>query len=313
MILPMEPDDMLEAMASTSNTAYTLYNEAHLTPNCLVCFFEGKFDKEYYGSRILNTCGQFIEIVCEGKSNVLAIYDRVHDSDKDRYRLAYFTDHDFDATNQNNNIFETDTYAIENFYCSQDAVQRVLTSYIGLDPVNDRDDYNRAFTFYQNQMNDFHAVVKLYNNYYAAVKLIERTAPYPEYHIKCGTAFPESLAEISIENKTAKDDYTLEGLNIRYGTSVSQAQLDAQDDIIGVDPARLYRGKYELEILKLIFTELISQTTKRSRVKKAQRIIQRTIPPLNVSKCIQSDKFMEDLTDYADTPAHLVTYLERFV
>lgn len=304
---------MLEAIASTSNTAYTLYNEAHLTPNCLVCFFEGKFDKDYYGSRILNMCGQFIEIVCEGKSNVLAIYDRVHETDKDKYRLAYFTDHDFDATNQNNDIFETDTYAIENFYCTQDAFQRVLTFYIGLDPVNDTDDYNRALTFYHDQMDAFHVVVKLFNSYYAAVKLIERTAPYPEYPIKCGTAFPVSLAEISITNKVAKEGYTLTGLNIRYGTAVTQAELDAQDAIIGVDPTRLYRGKYELEMQKLILTVLISQTTLKSKVRKAQRIIQRTVPPLNVSKCIQSDKFMEDLTDYADTPVHLIAYLQRFV
>ena len=304
-----DPERMIENLEDVDNVGYTKYNSAHLPPHCLVCVFEGSHDKDYYGDRIKSICGEYVEVVCEGKSNVLSLYKRINEQDKNRYRLAYFVDHDFDPPTGNADIYETNVYSIENYYCTQTAFESYL-GHIGLDPVNDLDDYNRAVAFYRKKMNMFHRVVRLFNCYYASVKKVERTEPNPMCHIKCFETF--KFATINIDNIQTKEGYSLEGLNNKYGTAINILQVKEQLKRMCLDPARHYRGKYELQMMKLIMTTMVSQAV-NSRVRKVDRVIQRTKPPLAISKCIDEGKFMEELTKYAETPQCLVDYLQKFV
>lgn len=280
------------------------FESASKKPGCMICFFEGVHDKDYYNVHIRSFCGDFIGIPCHCKKNVLKMYEEIHADNKDKYRLAYFIDRDFDELINNPDIFETDGYSIENYYCTRSSFSRILKDYLYLDDSSD--DYSRAIVFYDREYSSSHSVTSEFNYYYSAVKRKERNTG-EEISVSCGDCFPLNLGSIGINNYSKKYDLTT--LNETFGTNLIQDDLKAEQVHLDVDPCLFYRGKYEIQELESILEYLIKEASGSYRnIPKTERIIRKN-PQM---ACIQAGKLLLVLAPMADVTDNLRRYLKNF-
>src|SRR6185369_15479378 len=96
----------------------------------IFCCFEGD-DSKYYFHRIESETGyspdNIIAFNCGGKKEVLRLYGMIKTkTEYSAIKFLYFIDKDFDAKTTNSEIFETNTYSIENLYTTEEAFTRVV-------------------------------------------------------------------------------------------------------------------------------------------------------------------------------------------
>lgn len=138
--------DLAAKMAGERNNVSVHFmkfmNIVSKNPRATICFFEGE-DRKYYVTRLDlagdNFCWAGID--CNGKKNVLALYELIatHDTYKNAL-VAFFVDRDFDEPipqEIRSVVYETPCYSIENLYCTDHCIQRVLSIEFKLenDPV----------------------------------------------------------------------------------------------------------------------------------------------------------------------------------
>lgn len=93
----------------------------------IICFVEGKYDVDYYLGHFRHHFGEYFELLeCKNKKNVLKAYDTFYSSDHSNVKMGFFVDRDFDDNHYSMPIYVTDVYSIENYYCSVEAVKRLL-------------------------------------------------------------------------------------------------------------------------------------------------------------------------------------------
>lgn len=302
-------DEAQEALTKTDEfiVAKHLYESSDKNKGSMVCFFEGKHDKDYYMTRIRTICGDAIEITCNCKKNVLQMYDEIPKEDRDKYRLAYFIDRDFDEPLNNPEIFETEGYSIENYYCTETAFHRILTEYFYLDLTRpkEKDTYDRAMNFYKHHFGEVHKVVAQFNHYYSAIKRKERELG--EIHpIELGDSFPSELG--SVEVNSYNKCYSLESLNSSYGTSVSYEDLEFEKSNLDLNPFWCYRGKYELQALEGIVTYIIKEAEGQRKTPREARVFQK-----NTKKTVpQPGSLLLTFSTFAEITQKLRDYLKRF-
>ena len=299
-------DEAQEALTQTKKftVAKHKYESLDKAEGCMICFFEGVHDKDYYKTHIRTICGEIEDITCHCKANVLRMYDEIHATNKDKYRLAYFIDRDFDDLVNNPDIFETEGYAIENYYCSKEAFSRYMKDYLYLD--GDSDDYQRAMNFYDSQFDACHNVVADFNYYYAALKRQEREGG-PKCPVEAGDNFPQGLG--SIEAKSFSKNYSLDTLNHTYGTNVNDGMINVEKLHLDTNKCLYFRGKYEIQALENILVYIIKEAAGQRQVDKPNRVLQKN-PQVN---CFQAGKLLLGLSPMADVTQGLRDYLNKFV
>lgn len=278
------------------------YDELHKTENCIICFFEGVHDPDYYFSHINSICGSYLGVTCHNKKNVLKMYETIHATDKEKYRLAYFVDRDFDDLLNNPDIFETTCYSIENYYCLESAFANYLTLYFKLRP--DSEEYQRAMNFYREEYNSLHGTIDEFNYYYAALRRLERAHP-GSCNVTGGDSFPKNLATISVRSYTK--NYSLESLNVSYGTTVTIEQVEAEKAILSADKTSRFRGKYEIEHLEKLLEYIIKEAKGNYHNPKDTRILRKDTG----MQCIQAGRHMLILSSMAVVTEELRQYLRR--
>lgn len=280
------------------------YDEASKKFGCMICFFEGDHDKDYYKSHIRTICGDIIDIPCHCKANVLKMYKNIHSSDHNKYRLAYFIDRDFDDLVNNPDIFETDGYSIENYYCSKEAFSRYITDFLYIE--QNSDDYNRSMDFYTKEYEASHSVIAEFNHYYSAIKRAERNGGN-RFTIEAGNSFPYEFGTIGV-NQYNKN-YSLESLNRKYGSNITADDIERERNWLDSNPHLYYRGKYEMQELEDILNYLIKEAAGQRGVPKEHRIIRKN-PKV---ACLPPGKLLLHLSSMADVTQKLRDYLNRFV
>lgn len=295
------PDVLIQKL-ETTNIGIHRYLEKK-NDHSLFCFMEGKHDSDYYLGIIRSICGDDCKtIVCGNKSNVLDVYNRVYDRDHDRYRLSFFIDKDYDEPINNPNIFETECYSIENYYCSLDAFKRILKH--GLDIPEDADYWQDVIDFFLVQYGQFHHTVDLFNAFYSLLHKFERENNVV-YKLNLSDSFPSDLATTNVN--CCSKTYTLQNMLDKYniGANVmTQAEVDAECvRLWSLDPFKVFRGKFEKDMLFKLLNHLITDANTNLQ----SRIIRK-----KVSKNINGFSFMADFAQYADIPDSLRTYLGKW-
>ena len=267
----------------------------------IICFVEGKYDSDYYYDKFRNQLGEdFVIIPCQRKKNVLKAYDCFYENDHQRVKMGFFVDRDFDPQVGNPNIFETDRYAIENYYCSEQVLERVLRYAF---KVDDEDTINSAKVYFHEQFLQFHSVVEEFNAFYSLIKQKEKTNNVC-YNVCLDTRFPENLADVEI-NKFDKR-YNLQILLEKYSLDkslISQKELDNEVTRLNtVSPFYAFRGKYEIEFMYKILFKLVNDANSK---KVTDCIIKQ-----KVSANLNNKSFMSDYSQYADIASGLKEYLQ---
>jgi hypothetical protein len=122
--------DYLLSEANSRQTFFTLFVQSYdKDAKKLYCFYEGKDDVKYYRIRIENiSLNTNIEwFYCEGKENVIGAYEMIKKhKEYNLNRLLFFVDKDFSEYIQNENIYCTPYYSIENFYTQREVVEKIF-------------------------------------------------------------------------------------------------------------------------------------------------------------------------------------------
>ena len=267
----------------------------------IVCFVEGKYDNDYYLDNFRNHLGEdFGVVVCMNKKNVLKAYDSFYEKDAHSIKMGFFVDHDFEPSVNNPDIFETERYAIENYYCSEDVLERILR--FGM-KIEDEDIIVNARKFYSERFDKFHEVVGEFNAFYSLIKQKE-LANNTCYKVCLDDKFPKCFADVDVERLDKK--YTVQDLLNAYSlenTLIKQTEIDEEcKRLKDKNPFVSYRGKYELDFMYKILFKLVDDANKR----KSDRIITQSI-----SANLNKKSFMSDYSQYADIALGLNDYLKK--
>src|SRR5262245_29790616 len=136
----MDLVNYLRTQATTDCVAFTEFMLQYKKgEDTLYCFFEGYEDRMYYPIRIENISNseKYLDYICSGKDEVLKVHSLIKSNQYYKnIKTGFFIDKDFDDVTYPSDIYVTPTYSIENFYCCQEAFEKILITEFKIQKVD---------------------------------------------------------------------------------------------------------------------------------------------------------------------------------
>jgi len=141
--MPNSEDSLLEQMREGRETYEAIYlkfiNQREYHKKYAFCFYEGE-DGKYYDPRIRAQFNKKIITYTVGnKKNILKLLKKITSENLyDDICTMFFIDRDYDDSmnGSNENLFETPSYSIENFYVQRECLLKILQSEFGLNEID---------------------------------------------------------------------------------------------------------------------------------------------------------------------------------
>ena len=122
-------------------------------PNRYFVFYEGK-DRQYYDCRIQLFAETFNTYEVGGKSKVLQLVDKfTHEEGYKLKNKLFFIDKDYEKYRLDSDVYMTPKYAVENFYVSHTAIERILKTHFGIN--EDDPEFNKVLDFFNERYKEF--------------------------------------------------------------------------------------------------------------------------------------------------------------
>ena len=270
-------------------------------PSALYCFFEGE-DGKYYGIRIKNITRpeKDFYLPCKGKEGVLGIHRML--SARKYYaniRAAYFIDRDFDKPISElglNGIYETPYYSIENFYTSVQCFSEVLRTEFKL--IESDENFEKCVSLYVRLQEEFHNAVELLNTWIACQR--DKSS-----ELNISDISVSRFVNIELERITKK--YVIENLYTMFpgAITISKEELDARlTELRSSTRQKSFRGKFEIEFMLTFLQKLMLEANQGNSPYFTRKV--------KVVLSLSKRNIISDLSQYADTPDCLYSYLESF-
>ncbi|MDB5822405.1 MAG: hypothetical protein JWR21_1109 [Herminiimonas sp.] len=273
-----------------------------------VCFFEGE-DQKYFVSRLDGSTLKlkWTGIDCNGKKNVLKVHSVItaHETYKSSL-AAFFIDRDFDdpiTMEMRNFVYETPCYSIENFYCTEHCLSRVLDIEfkLGNDPIRP-ELLKQALENFQKLRESFQAAIRPLNVWIKA----HRTKELKEGRKAL------NLQNVSLDKFVAVSKDTVISIcapiDIQsffpgsYNLSAEELQ-SAERSLPMEDSHSHFRGKYQLEFVRKFLDNLRTECKDKSS---------HFYNPGNAVKLsLSKGNFISELSQYALTPDCLSDFLDK--
>lgn len=154
----------LRQSRKASVVAYDKFMKSYgRNPNRIYCFMEGKMDDKYYGLRIDKFFSTEKEYVCcDGKRNVLYIKEKIVTVPEfSGCKGLFFIDRDFDEGINDDMVFETPCYSIENLYVQRYSMEQILKREFFL--TEGSWNFEQILKWYADAFEKFHEAIKLLN------------------------------------------------------------------------------------------------------------------------------------------------------
>lgn len=261
------------------------------------CFVE-KYDQDFYLAKIKPfTTKSPIFIPCGNKKNVIATYNylktkRVYFNS---YKLLFFVDRDYDDnTSLSNDIFVTDRYSIENYYCSESVIISFLGSICKIVDETRQKEQEAVLAEFIKWKSDFMDATTPFCAWYMSAKgnhVI--TTKNPDYK----NSFPQKLATIN-KNGINKHTYDYKSLNKHYSLHPPLKKEEYDSNILKIKGINDIRGKFVLQFIEEFIEHL------RLTAKPTSKLIKRTF---SFEK--NRTTLMARLAFAADNPPGLSKYL----
>lgn len=296
-----EIDKYIEAR---DNSIGKLYIEFELckknNSNAFFAFFEGK-DAPYYSMRIERISGKPVEpIKCKGKSNVKRIYKYLSKKDEyNRYSIGFFIDKDYDNNDEDyikDNFYITPCYAIENFYCTNNCLKRILKNEFGYNSADE--DFIKICEDYLKFQDSYNESILLFNSWYFAIKRKSN-----ELKLSLDKDLPKGYLEYNLENRTVVQLYNIDTILSDYKDKApipSEDELNYAKEQISRNLIQNLRGKYEIHCL-VIFLQRITEELKGNQAS--------TLKKKKVNLSIGDNNAISVLAQYADESDSLKDYI----
>lgn len=277
---------------------------------CLICIFEGN-DSKYYGIRITEIVGttNWESISCGGKFHVLKLHQTISRNVQYRKALvAYFIDRDFDTSlpkRTKQHLYETPCYSVENFYSTKSCFMRILKAEFGLDEYDDKDNsFKKCIEVFECTQGKFHRAISLLN----AWIMTQRRKNQNHSTLNLNNVSLDKLIKVDLDNVEKR--YNFEKLSKLFpeAETINETEVDSKVSEFHKRKSeylvKIFRGKYEIEFLRIIIMKLIEDRSSR----RPRYISCGGKTRLSISKT----NIISELSQYADTPDCLREYLKQF-
>lgn len=292
----MQPKDLLNKAKSPKVAfhKFVLLHREHGTD--LFCFFEGK-DTQYYFPRIDNVIENHQPIKCGNKKSVIEAYDFIKIK-YPKFKTKFFIDSDFDENEEKKDMYITCGYSIENFYCSENVLSKILINEFFLDKTDEV--YMKILDIFRKRQKEFHKETSLFNLWYFTAKLKAKEQG-TIVNACLNEKFPKDFLSITFENITSS--YTLNDIKLKFpdAIEVNEKELEAnKKKFFTKEPQLLFRGKYELEFMIKFLNFLINDANKNKKYLKSKTKF-RIDPAICLSQ----------ISQYADTTEELKKFIKN--
>lgn len=298
---------MIEETKASSVALMTFIRIAVKDRSAVFCFFEGE-DEKYYSVRIAMHFRDrsWHPISCGGKSAVIELHAEI--SSRQYYRdigVAFFVDKDFDAPltlAADSNIYETPCYSVENFYCDNSSIKRIMSAEFGISEQAGTNEYfNSVFNRIIATQADFHNAIEPVNRFIKAHRSKENVEGRARLNLQ--NVNLDQLVKIRLDGVDAV--VSPEDLNEIFPDSypIGELGLDGPSPFNGGKLCYELRGKYELEFVRCVLSKL-----REACSKKEHQFYRRGYSvKLNLTKA----NAISELSQYATTPPCLHAFLSR--
>lgn len=294
----MNPIELLEQSRNSSAVAFHKFVLLHREFGTdLFCFYEGK-DTHYYFPKINQIYkDNHHPIICGNKKSVIETYEKVIPK-YNNLKTAFFIDRDFDEKVENEKLYCTPCYSIENLYCSESVLSKILKNEFMLHEIDD--EYKLIINLFKQNQDEFHRSVKLFNAWYATAK--EKAKKNNTIvNVSLNEKFPKDFAIIKIGNITS--NYTLNDIINKYPDSIQVTEEELNDKLKFFDEncnSCSFRGKYEIEFFSLFLKYLIEDANIKNEILKKK-----------TKFSVDGAQILSQLSQYSETPECLIDYITK--
>jgi len=277
----------------------------------LICLFEGK-DEKYYANRlnIFNEQDCWRGVNTGGRSSVLKLVEIIDNHlVYKNINYAGFIDKDFEDWFENPNpekIYVTPCYSIENFYITESCFKQILSAEFNVTEFNEnKDDFKRCVDIYTDRLAEFLEGILVFNCWVKAHGIMRRDDRSVK-NLNVNNIKTKDLIRINIDKSSVVYDLknpfsvfkNLSGFNF-----CQNALREASESFQNCDRLNSFRGKQQIDFIREIVLKLKNDRTSKVPVVFSEKG--------NVSISISKDNAISELSQYADTPTCLKSFLEK--
>lgn len=272
--------------------------------------FEGE-DAKYYSIRINAILPdlEWASINCGGKDNVLQLREDIR-SHPNYYNAPciFFVDSDFDNNEEIANLTDlyiTPCYSIENLYFTESAFIRIMDSEFKVSETNERaNDFEVALSIYRKTKQEYLNEISGFNYLIKEIRRIENEGNSTgKLHIN-DLSF-NKLVKVNLD-KVDKiyNESQPEVIFPKIASNLDIKLSNSRDYFSNISLELWFRGKQHLEFFRNFLVHLINDINS-----KTGRKVFSTKGRVGLN--LTTDNCVSDLSQYADTPPCLITFLKR--
>ncbi|WP_299670137.1 DUF4435 domain-containing protein [uncultured Polaribacter sp.] len=294
----MSPQDLIEKSRNSpvvSFHKFVLFHRRYRTD--LFCFYEGK-DSQYYFPRINDYFGEnHHPIICGNKKSVVSTFQTI-EKKYPNFKTAFFIDKDFDENIHEDKIYNTPCYSIENLYCSEKVLKRVLKNEFMLKETDS--EFEKIIDLFTKNQKEHHNVTSLFNIWYATAKgkaKLEKTI----VNVSLNEKFPKDFATIKIGE--FKSNYDLKLIKEKFPDAIDVNEKEIEqslENFYTIPPEKKHRGKYEIEFFLKFLKYLIEDCNKNKKILKIKTKFK-----------VEASLILTQLSQYSETPECLKKYIKN--
>lgn len=305
--------DRLRSESTSEHVAYTEFITSYKkNSDVLYCFFEGKEDKRYYNIRIEQTTLKKIKsFTCYGKDKVIATYNLINQrKEYSNVKILYFIDKDFDFSKSIlEDIYRTPYYSIENFYCGQKTIEKVLEAEFDLS--RDDNNFKIIMKIFKKLQSSFHKDILLLNSWLACqydIRKKQKNKTYLHIDDKLDKYFKNIVNDnlSSISNfQELKDHNFIETVLFPEAPKVSKKILNRKiARFKKIEGYKYFRGKFEIKFIISFLFRLQSEIGKKNSAVFSKKC--------SCNLRFEYSTSISLLSQYSETPSSLNHYLNNF-
>lgn len=264
----------------------------------IYCFVEGYDDRFFYDRKVKNITNQeACFIPCSGRQQVIAIHNKLtYDSDYASHSLLFFIDADYvDNSSVSEDIFITDGISIENYFCSEEVMRKILRKYYEIDPLVHKSQYDCLIQDFRNWRNVFFQPAIEYCAFFNCMK--DNT---DVKNLKWEVNLP--TIKYNSDNNIERNPMSLDQLNQEYNINPPITDQVFKQYVAKLTKFDHIYGKYVKNFMINYLKHL-----KKSQKSCADRHFALNSKIL----CVDNRNFIEHLADCADDSPRLNNYIIR--
>lgn len=298
----MKPEDLLkfaENSASVAFHSFVLLCKGR--ERDLFCFFEGK-DSQYYAPRIKSISNRnYHPISCGNKKSVIEVCSWLSThKDYKKYSKGFFIDRDFDKLLNDDNIYETPYYSVENFYVNANCLSEILKNEFGLTEAVS--EYENIMSLFDKELTSYSKATLLFNAWYASLKTKKNREGHKSTCVNLEDRLPKDFLIMKIGSIHAK--YDLERIRMQFPHAIAVTKEDIENELSNLNCPEInfkLRGKYQFSFFYDFLRYLIDDANNNKTILKKKT-------KFNVDKT----NMYTQLSQYAITTDCLIRYLTKF-